>query len=145
MNNTVYFYFIFTLISCKQNNNKIPILTYDVNLGKGHFKQINFNPNDSLLTKKGEKLFIKSCVPCHAYNTKHSNGPSWEGITERFHPVWILNFMTNTEEMLNFDPYLQKQIKQYKLKMPSFNLDTNDAKALYSFMYLKDNTLYGKN
>jgi hypothetical protein len=61
-------------------------------------------------------------------------GPGWKGVTTRRKPAWILNFVTNVEEMLNKDPEAQAQLEICMVRMPNQNLSDEDAYAILEFM-----------
>ncbi|MEO6406500.1 MAG: cytochrome c, partial [Ferruginibacter sp.] len=65
-------------------------------------------------------------------------GPGWKGVTARHEPVWIMNFITNTDEMLNKDPKAQAQLEICLVRMPNQNLADEDARNLLEFMRKND-------
>jgi hypothetical protein len=65
-------------------------------------------------------------------------GPGWKGVTERFKPEWIMNFVTNTDEMLNKDPKAQALLEICLVRMPNQNLTDNDARQLLEYMRKND-------
>lgn len=56
------------------------------------------------------------------------------GVTERHTAPWIMNFVTNTDAMLDKDPKAQAQLEICLVRMPNQNLADADARALYEFM-----------
>ena len=65
-------------------------------------------------------------------------GPGWKGVTTRFRPEWIMNFITNTNEMLEKDPAAQKQLEICLVRMPDQSLPDDDARHLLEFMRKND-------
>jgi pyruvate-formate lyase-activating enzyme len=65
-------------------------------------------------------------------------GPGWKAVTSRHSAEWIMNFVTNTDEMLNKDPKAQAQLEICLVRMPNQNLSDEDARALYEFMRKND-------
>jgi hypothetical protein len=49
-----------------------------------------------------------------------------------------MNFITNTDEMLNKDPKAQAQLEICLVRMPNQNLADADARALLEFMRKND-------
>jgi hypothetical protein len=45
-----------------------------------------------------------------------------------------MNFITNTDEMLNKDPKAQAQLEICLVRMPNQNLSDDDARSLFEFM-----------
>ena len=55
-------------------------------------------------------------------------GPGWKGVTTRHTPEWIMNFITNTDEMMDKDPKAQAQLEICLVRMPNQNLSDEDAR-----------------
>ena len=55
----------------------------------------------------GEKIYGVKCSGCHKLTDEKLVGPGWKGVSERHKPEWIMNFITNTDEMINKDPKAQ--------------------------------------
>ncbi len=88
----------------------------------------------------GEKSYggVK-CTSCHKHTGEKLVGPGWKGVTTFSNtPEWIMNFMTNTDEMLNKDPKAQAQLEICLVRMPNQNLSDDEARALYEFMRKND-------
>jgi hypothetical protein len=81
---------------------------------------------------------MSKCATCHFLSDETLNGPGWEDLTHRRDAAWIMNLMTNTEEMLEKDLALKKQKEQYKMTMPDFGLSDQEARALLEFMRSND-------
>ena len=65
-------------------------------------------------------------------------GPGWHGVSQRHKPEWIMNFITNTDEMLNKDPKAQAMLEICLVRMPNQSLPDNDARQLLEFMRKND-------
>lgn len=112
---------------------------YNTEIGIGKYKSEEFNKTiDSNLVKKGDDLYMQKCASCHHLSTEVIVGPGWDGITKRRHSAWLMNLMTNTEEMLEKDPELKRQIAEYKSQMPDFGLTGSEARAILEFMREND-------
>lgn len=114
------------------------IAKYDPNRGQGTFKDVEVSALNSTLAKEGESIYNNRCQACHKLSNERLVGPGWEGITKRHEAAWILNFLTNTDAMLDQDPELQKQIEICMVRMPDQNLTDDQAKAVYEFMRKND-------
>ena len=112
---------------------------YDPQRGAGKFTKVELDKNlDVAMSTKGEKAFGLKCSGCHKVTSERLVGPGWKGVTSRFSPEWIMNFMTNTNEMLDKDPQAQAQLEICLVRMPNQNLSDEDARALYEFMRKND-------
>ncbi|MDE3214650.1 MAG: cytochrome c, partial [Bacteroidota bacterium] len=69
--------------------------------GIGKYTHVDLGAHlDQAMAQEGENLYLVKCSPCHKLTDEKLVGPGWKGITQRQTPEWIMNFMTNTEEML---------------------------------------------
>lgn len=90
------------------------------------------------LVKQGDDLYMQKCASCHDLSDKIIAAPGWNGVTKRRNAAWIMNLMTNTEEMLEYDVVLKSQIEKYKMIMPDFWLTEGEAFAILEFMRKND-------
>jgi cytochrome c551/c552 len=90
------------------------------------------------MASAGEKVFSVKCSSCHKLTEEKLVGPGWKGVTKRYAAEWIMNFITNTDEMLNKDPKAQAQLEICLVRMPNQNLSDEDARALYEFQRRND-------
>jgi mono/diheme cytochrome c family protein len=111
------------------------IATYDPNRGEGKFKDVVVDPKlNAALAETGKKVYDVKCSSCHKTTDEKLVGPGWKGVTARNSAAWILNFITNTDEMITKDPKAQAQLEICLVRMPNQNLSDEDAKSLYEFM-----------
>ncbi len=139
----------FLLLSCGAGNSKSSNgnansgesgnPSYDPNRGEGKFKNVQVSPSlDTAMASAGEKVFSVKCSSCHKLTEEKLVGPGWKGVTKRYAAEWIMNFITNTDEMLNKDPKAQAQLEICLVRMPNQNLSDDDARALYEFQRRND-------
>ena len=115
--------------------------SYDPNRGEGKFKEVEVAAKlDEAMAENGSKIFGVKCGSCHKVTEEKLVGPGWKGVTSRHQAPWIMNFITNTDEMLNKDPKAQAQLEICLVRMPNQNLTDADARALYEFMRKNDGT-----
>lgn len=113
--------------------------SYDPNRGEGKFKDVQINPKlDMALADEGEKVYNVKCGSCHKLSEERLVGPGWKGVTSRNEAAWILNFITNTDAMLNIDPKAQAQLEICLVRMPNQSLTDQEAFSLYEFMRKND-------
>lgn len=113
--------------------------SYDPNRGEGKFTKVEVGTTlDAAMAGNGEKVFGVKCSSCHKLTEEKLVGPGWKGVTGRHTAEWIMNFTTNTDEMLNKDPKAQAQLEICLVRMPNQNLSDEDARALYEFMRKND-------
>lgn len=112
---------------------------YDPVTGIGKFRNVELSPTlDADLIKKGEKIFNQKCVSCHKLSEELLVGPGLKDQTSKHSPEWILNYLTNTDQMVENDPEIQALIASGSPRMPDQNLSDDDAFALLEFFRNND-------
>lgn len=112
---------------------------YDPNRGVGKFTEVEIpEAIDPELALAGEAVFKMKCASCHRLTDERLVGPGFKGVTKKHDAVWIMNFLTNTEEMIDLDPELQAQLEICLVRMPNQNLTDDDTRAIYEFMRQND-------
>lgn len=113
--------------------------SYDPERGEGKFKDVAVGEKlDAAMATDGEKVYGVKCSSCHKLTSEKLVGPGWLGVTDRHTPAWIMNFVTNTDAMLDKDPKAQAQLEICLVRMPNQNLSDDDARHLYEFMRKND-------
>lgn len=110
--------------------------------GIGKFKNVELtHPLDEAMVKKGQEISEVKCTSCHKLTEEKLVGPGWKGVTDRRTPEWIMNFVTNVDEMLDKDPEAQAMLELCMVRMPNQNLKDEEARAVLEYMRKID----GKN
>jgi cytochrome c2 len=99
------------------------------------------SPLNKEMIEKGSNIYDIKCGSCHKLTDEKLVGPGWKGVTDRHKPEWIMNFVVNTEEMLNKDPNAQALLEKCMVRMPNQNLKDDEARQILEFMRKND----GKN
>ncbi len=112
---------------------------YDPHRGEGKFDK-DFDPGaiEADRAAEGKSIYNSTCIGCHKLTDERLVGPGWKGVTDKHSAAWILNFLTNTDEMLDKDPELQEQLEICMVRMPNQNLTDDEAKSIYDFMRKND-------
>ncbi|HSF45082.1 MAG TPA: cytochrome c [Chitinophagaceae bacterium] len=107
--------------------------------GIGKFQNVTIDPKlNETMASKGQSVYDVKCSACHKLTDEKLVGPGWKNVTSRHTPEWIMNFVTNVEEMLNKDPKAQAQLEVCLVRMPNQNLTDDDARAVYEYMRKND-------
>ena len=113
--------------------------SYDPERGTGKFTHVDIDEKlDKKRAESGEEVYEVKCSSCHKLSDEKLVGPGWKGVTQRHKPEWIMNFVTNTDEMLAKDPKAQAQLEICLVRMPNQNLSDDDARNLLEFMREND-------
>lgn len=96
------------------------------------------HPLDEKMIATGQNIYNLKCGSCHKLTNEKLVGPGWKGVTDRRTPEWIMNFVTNTEEMLEKDTAAQNLLAICLVKMPNQNLSESDARSMLEFMRKND-------
>jgi cytochrome c5 len=92
------------------------------------------SPLDEAMVAKGKGISDVKCTSCHKTNEERLVGPGWAGVTDRRTPEWIMNFITNTDEMLKRDTAVQNMLEVCLVKMPNQGLSDDDARSVLEYM-----------
>jgi cytochrome c5 len=107
--------------------------------GIGKFTHVDIAPAlDAKMAADGNGIYDLKCSSCHKLSNERVVGPGWEGVTARRKPEWIMNFVTNTDEMIDKDPEAQAMLEICMVRMPNQSLSDEDARAVYEFMRKND-------
>lgn len=108
---------------------------YDPNRGIGKYTEVKLEATlNATMADGGEKIANVKCFSCHKPTEEKLVGPGWKGVTERRTPVWMMNFLTNPEPMLDKDPELQAQLEICLVRMPNQNINDEEARNIYEYM-----------
>ncbi len=125
-----------------QSKPTAPASPTNTDKGIGKFKEVQLtHPLDETMVTKGKAIFDVKCMACHKLTSEKLVGPGWKGVTDRRTPEYIMNFATNTEEMLNKDPNAKALLEVCMVRMPNQNLTDDEAREVLEFMRKND----GKN
>ncbi|HZG00931.1 MAG TPA: cytochrome c [Chitinophagales bacterium] len=107
--------------------------------GIGKFRNVVLPPTiDAQMAAKGKEISDTKCLSCHRLTEERLVGPGWKGVTERRRPAYILNFITNVDEMIDKDKVAQGMLEVCMVRMPNQNLSDDDARAVLEFMRQND-------
>jgi len=110
--------------------------------GTGKFTDVKLShPLDQTMVTHGKAIYDVKCSACHKLTGEKLVGPGWKGVTDRRKPEWIMNFVTNTDEMLNKDTAAQTMVEKCMVRMPNQHLSDDDARHVLELMRSND----GKN
>lgn len=96
------------------------------------------HPLDEKMIAAGQNVYNVKCSSCHKTTDEKLVGPGWKGVTDRRTPEWIMNFVTNTDEMIEKDTAAQHLLEICLVKMPNQNLAEADARSVLEFMRKND-------
>ena len=118
---------------------KNDVSNYDPKRGEGKFKDVKLDEKlDGAMATNGEKISDLKCLSCHKLTDERLVGPGWAGSTTRHTPEWIMNFITNTDEMIDKDPKAQAMLEICMVRMPNQSLTDSDARDILEFMRKND-------
>jgi cytochrome c551/c552 len=111
----------------------------DEEKGIGKYDHVDVGPGiNTEMAKAGSTLYDLKCLSCHKLTDEKVVGPGWKGVTTRRKPEWIMNFLTNIDEMIDKDPEAQAMLEVCMVRMPNQNLSETDARNALEFMRQND-------
>lgn len=112
----------------------------DPERGIGKYTNVELtHPLDEKMVEQGKTIYDVKCASCHKLSDEKLVGPGWAGMTDRHSPEWIMNFLTNTDEMIDKDPKAQAMLEVCMVRMPDQNLSDDDARHTLEYMRKNDN------
>ncbi len=96
------------------------------------------HPLDEKMIAEGKNVYDVKCQSCHKLSDERLVGPGWKNVTDRRTPEWIMNFVTNVDEMLEKDTAAQNMLEVCLVKMPNQGLSEADARAVLEYMRKND-------
>lgn len=106
--------------------------------GIGKFKDITLAALDSKLAEQGKSVFESKCSACHNATDVKKVGPGLKGVTERRKPAWILNMITNPQEMTQKDPTAKKLLEEHLTQMTFQDVSDDQAKQILEYLRQND-------
>ena len=107
--------------------------------GIGKYQKVELtHPLDEQMVTAGKSVIDVKCSSCHKLTEEKLVGPGYKGVTDRRTPEWIMNFVTNTEEMIAKDTAAQNMLEVCLVKMPNQGLTETDARAVLEFFRKND-------
>ena len=131
---------ILLMIRCGNNTSDNTKESGDKGIGK--FSNVKLNhPLDEGMIAKGDGIFNAKCIACHKLTDEKLVGPGFKGVSDKRTPEWIMNFITNTNVMLDSDLVAQQLMVVCVSRMPNQNLTDDEARNMLEFIRKND----GKN
>jgi len=140
---------LFVIVRCSTNTqqestnvvstNSVTIIKDTTDKGIGPIKEVKLNyPLDEEMVTQGLFIFKTKCFACHKLTGEKLIGPGWRGVTNRRASEWIMNFVLNTNMMLDKDMLAQQLITVCLVRMPNQNLSVEEARNILEFMRKND-------
>jgi hypothetical protein len=109
--------------------------SYDSSRGEGKFDKVDLAVKlNQAMAIEGERIAEVKCTSCHKPTEERLVGPGWKGVTSRKKPVWIMNFITNPDPMIDKDPEVQAQLEICLVRMPNQGLNDSEARNILEYM-----------
>lgn len=116
-----------------------PAAAYDTVKGAGKYTHVELSATlDPKMIAEGKTVYEVKCLACHKLTDEKLVGPGWKGITKLKSPEWIMNFMTNTDEMIDNDPHAKRMLELCMVRMPNQHLTDEETRNVYEFMRNND-------
>lgn len=107
--------------------------------GVGKFTNVEVNANiDAGIAGKGKAIFETKCSPCHKTSDEKLVGPGLKNITNLRTPEWIMNMITNPEEMTKKDPVAKALFEKHLVQMTFQNVSDDETRQIYEYLRQND-------
>ena len=106
--------------------------------GVGKFKNINLAPVDPKMAAVGKTVFEAKCTACHRVTNQKIVGPGLKGVTLKQSPAWIMNMITNPQEMTQKDPTAKALLATHLTQMTFQDVSDDQAKEILEYLRQND-------
>lgn len=107
--------------------------------GVGKFTSVEIDATiDPTMAAKGKAIFETKCTPCHKLTDEKLVGPGLKNITNLRTPEWIMNMITNPEEMTKKDPVAKALFEKHLMQMTSQNVSDDETRQIYEYFRQND-------
>ncbi|MBU0697242.1 MAG: cytochrome c [Bacteroidetes bacterium] len=107
--------------------------------GVGRFTSVDVSPTiDKEMATKGQAVFETKCTPCHKTTADKLVGPGLKNITDLRTPEWVMNMITNPEEMTKKDPVAKALFEKHLVQMTFQNVDDKQTREIYEYLRQND-------
>src|SRR5690606_13969528 len=95
--------------------------------GVGRFTAVEVGAEvDADMATKGKAVFETKCTACHKTTDEKLVGPGLKNITNLRTPEWIMNMITNPEEMTKKDPVEMALFEEHLIQMTFQNVSYDE-------------------
>lgn len=118
----------------------IDVNAYSDSKGVGKFTDVKVGSSiDQEMAQKGQEVFQTKCTACHMATDQKLIGPGLKGITKIRTPAWIMNMITNPDEMTHKDPVAQALLEEFnQTQMTNQGLTDQEAREVLEFFRQND-------
>ncbi|RKD12809.1 cytochrome C [Pelobium manganitolerans] len=107
--------------------------------GVGRFTSVDVGATiDEAMATKGQAIFDTKCTACHKTTDEKLVGPGLKNITNLRTPEWIMNMITNPEEMTKKDPVAKALFEKHLVQMTFQNVSDDEARQILEFLRKND-------
>lgn len=106
--------------------------------GIGKFENIELAAIDEKKAANGKTVFEAKCSACHNTTDVKKVGPGLAGVTQRRQAAWVLNMITNPQEMTQKDPTAKKLLEEHLTQMTFQDVSDEQAKEILEFFRQQD-------
>ncbi len=107
--------------------------------GVGKFTNVEVAETvDKNMAAKGQAIFETKCTPCHKLSEERLVGPGLKNITNLRTPEWIMNMITNPEEMTKKDPIAKALFEEYLMQMTFQNVSDDETHQIFEYLRQND-------
>ena len=107
--------------------------------GVGKFTSVDVPATiDDAMAGKGQAIFETKCTPCHKLTGEKLVGPGLKNITNLRTPEWVMNMITNPEEMTKKDPIAKALFEEHLIQMVGQNVSDDEARQILEYLRKND-------
>lgn len=90
------------------------------------------------MVRKGKKVYEEKCVGCHSLDGRKLEASTFQGITKRRKPEWIMNLTTGVQMQLAESRKEQRQLEKCYTRQPGQRLDIQQSRDILEYLRAND-------
>ena len=90
------------------------------------------------MVRKGKKVFEEKCVGCHSLDGRVLQATTFQGVTKRRRPEWIMNMTTGVQINLADNKKEQTRLEKCYTRQPGQRLDIPQSRDLLEYLRSND-------
>ena len=90
------------------------------------------------MVRKGKKVYEEKCVGCHSLDGRRLEASTFQGITEKRAPEWIMNLTTGVQMKLADSKREQSQLEKCYTRQPGQRLNIEQSRDVLEYLRSND-------
>ena len=90
------------------------------------------------MVRKGKRVYEEQCVGCHSLDGRRLEASTFQGITKKRAPEWIMNLTTGVQMQLASNKKEQTQLEKCYTRQPDQRLNIEQSRDILEYLRSND-------